>query len=78
VELGAVADGGQQFASLVAPISPISPGATLTHGLAWRDVCGAPPLPLVLLRWVEWLRGLCAAAPGGSSTLVFMGHNIYG
>jgi hypothetical protein len=76
VELGAAADNGQEFVSLVAPLSAISFGATMAHGLRWPDVQHAPALPVVLLDWLRWLTQQCAAAPGGSSTLVLMGHNI--
>lgn len=40
------------------------------------EVKREPPFPVVLLEWVEWLTEQCSAAPGGSSRLVLMGHNI--
>ncbi|KAF6260024.1 hypothetical protein COO60DRAFT_1625888 [Scenedesmus sp. NREL 46B-D3] len=76
MELAAATAHGQRFRSLVSPLTAISPGATAVTGLAWAEVRGGPPLAVALLAWVRWLARQCAAAPGGSSTLVLMGHNI--
>ncbi|WIA19703.1 hypothetical protein OEZ85_005629 [Tetradesmus obliquus] len=66
------------FASLVSPLTMITPEASNITGITWggNQLQHQPPLPVVLLDWVRWLQQQCASAPGGSSTLVLMGHNI--
>jgi DNA polymerase III epsilon subunit-like protein len=76
IELAAATAEGQQFSSLVSPLTLIPPDAARITGLSWQDLQDQPPLPVVLLKWVQWLQQQCASTPGGSSTLVLMGHNI--
>lgn len=82
IELAAVTGDGQTFpapghTSLIRPLGEISPGASKVNGIKWEDVRDQPPLPVVMLQWVEWLTQQCSeAGPGGRSTLVLAGHNI--
>jgi hypothetical protein len=76
LELAAATADGKTFSSLVAPLTAINDDAAAVTGLNWEAVKNQPPLPVVLLEWVRWLQQQCVSSPGGSSTLVLMGHNI--
>lgn len=62
--------------ALIRPLGEISLGASDTHKMFNRQLVDKPPVPVVLLNWVNWLTRQCKDTEGGSCTLVLAGHNI--
>jgi hypothetical protein len=80
VELAAATADGVTFPlrsgeSLIRPFGAVNSFASKAHGLVNANLLDAPCASVVMLQWVMWLTQQCQATPGGSCTLVLVGHN---
>jgi len=76
LEIASVTSDKQEFQSLIRPLGDIPSQSTDVHTLTFAKVCSSPPVPAVLLQWLQWVTQQCVSTPGGSCRLVLAGHNI--